>query len=119
MYIHPAFTNFNTNGIWIGKFEISYDEETYADKTTFLTKNPNYTITTESSKLLVKPNIRSLTKLNVSSLFTLIKGSHENLNSHMMTNMEWGATAYLTYSKYGRCDDKVCTEVTMNNINKM
>lgn len=115
--IHPAFTNFNTNGIWVGKYEISYDEETYTNKNTFLTKNPNYKNTTDSNKLIVKPNVRSLTYENVSSLFTLIKNSHTNLNSHMMTNMEWGATAYLTYSKYGRCDSEACTEVTINNIN--
>ena len=116
-YIHPAFTNFNTNGIWVGKFEISYDEETYTNKETFLNKNPNTGVTTDSKKLIVKPNVRSLTNKNVSSLFTLIKNSHTNLNSHMMTNMEWGATAYLTYSKYGRCNDTSCTEVTINNIN--
>ena len=116
-YIHPAFTNFNTNGIWVGKYEISYDEETYTNKDTFLTKNPNTSVTTDSKKIIVKPNVRSLTNKNVSSLFTLIKKSHTNLNSHMMTNMEWGAIAYLTYSKYGRCDSSTCTEVTINNIN--
>ena len=116
-YIHPAFTNFNTNGIWVGKYEISYDEETYTNKETFLTKNPNTGVTTDSKKIIVKPNVRSLTNKNVSSLFTLIKNSHTNLNSHMMTNMEWGAIAYLTYSKYGRCTNESCTEVTINNIN--
>ena len=29
--------------------------------------------------------------------------------------MEWGAVAYLTQSKYGRCTDGVCTEVYINN----
>lgn len=115
--IHPAFTNFNTNGIWVGKYEISYDEESYTNKDTFLIKNPNTSVTTDPTKLIVKPNVRSLTYKNVSSLFTLIKNSHTNLNSHMMTNMEWGATAYLTYSKYGRCTSETCTEVTINNIN--
>lgn len=117
MYVHPAFTNFNTYGIWVSKFEISYDEETYTNKDLYLTKNPNYSSATDSSKLIVKPNVRSLTNKNVSSFYTLIKKSHQDLNSHMMTNMEWGATAYLTYSKYGRCNDTSCTEVTINNIN--
>ena len=116
-YIHPAFTNFNTNGIWVGKYEISYDEETYTNKETFLKKNPNTSVTTDSKNLIVKPNVRSLTNKNLSSFFTLIKNSHTNLNSHMMTNMEWGAAAYLTYSKYGRCTNESCTEVTINNIN--
>ncbi|MBP3461318.1 MAG: type II secretion system protein [Bacilli bacterium] len=117
MYIHPAFTNFNTYGIWVGKFEISYDEESFTKKDTFLKKNPNYSVATDSSKLIVKPNTRSLTNKKVSDFYKLIKNSHQDLNSHMMTNMEWGAVAYLTYSKYGRCNEKTCTEVTINNIN--
>ena len=32
MYLHPAFTNFNTYGIWVGKFEVSYNEETYTNQ---------------------------------------------------------------------------------------
>ena len=44
--------------------------------------------------------------------------SRTNTDSHMLTNFEWGAVAYLTNSKYGRCDDEGCTEVTMNNCEK-
>ena len=33
----------------------------------------------------------------------------------MLTNMEWGAVAYLTNSNYGRCSNGSCTEVTINN----
>ena len=33
----------------------------------------------------------------------------------MITNYEWGAVAYLTNSKYGRCTNGSCTEVTTNN----
>ena len=117
MYLHPAFTNFNTQGIWVGKFETSYNEETFTDSTTFLTTNPNTSSTTEASNLIIKPNVRSLSNKNVSSLHTLLFNSHRDLNSHMMTNMEWGATAYLTYSIYGRCTSETCTEVTINNVN--
>ena len=35
----------------------------------------------------------------------------------MLTNMEWGAVAYLTNSNYGRCSNGTCTEVTINNCN--
>ena len=34
-----------------------------------------------------------------------------------MTNMEWGATAYLTYSVYGKCNSTSCEEVYINNVN--
>ena len=43
--------------------------------------------------------------------------SRTNTDSHMLTNYEWGAVAYLTNSKYGRCTDGSCTEVTINNCN--
>jgi hypothetical protein len=117
MYLHPAFENFGTQGIWVGKFETSYNEETYTNKNTFLSVNPNYAVATNSKNLIIKPNVRSLSNKNVSSLHTLLFNSNRDLNSHMMTNMEWGAAAYLTYSVYGRCETNSCTQITLNNIN--
>ena len=114
---HPAFTSFDTNGIWVGKFETSYDEETYTDSSLFLTKNPNYAKATDASNIIIKPNVRSLTNKVVSAFYTLGRGVNENLNSHMMKNIEWGATAYLTYSLYGKCTTDGCEEVYINNIN--
>lgn len=80
--IHPAF-NFggkNLTGIWVGKFETTGTE----DNVTIL---PN--------KVSIKPQ-------NISSAFTLSLGINiSGLNSHMAKNIEWGAVAYLTQSKYG------------------
>ena len=117
MYLHPAFTNFNTQGIWVGKFELSYNESTFTNSSTFLTTNPNTASVIESSDIIIKPNVRSLTYKKASDFFILTIKAHQNFNSHIMTNMEWGAVAYLTYSVYGRCENDICTEVTMNNIN--
>ncbi len=114
---HPAFTSFDTNGIWVGKFETSYDEETYTNSNLFLTKNPNTEAATSASNIIIKPNVRSLTNQVVSTFYTLGRGVNESLNSHMMKNMEWGATAYLTYSLYGKCTTDGCEEVYINNIN--
>ena len=114
---HPAFTNFGTNGIWVGKFETSYDEETFTNKDTFLTTNTKYNLATDSSKIIVKPNVRSLTTKSVSQFYTLSKNTDEELNSHMMTNMEWGAATYLTYSVYGKCNSTSCEEEYINNVN--
>ena len=114
---HPAFTSFNTNGIWVGKYETSYDEETYTDSSKFLTTNPNYAAATQASNIIIKPNVRSLTNKNVSTFYTLGRGINESLNSHMMKNSEWGAVAYLTYSLYGKCTETGCEEVYLNNIN--
>ena len=113
---HPAFTSFDTNGIWVGKYETSYDEETYTNSSLFLTTSPNYTSATNASNIIIKPNVRSLTNKTVSEFYTLGRGINENLNSHMMKNSEWGAVAYLTYSLYGKCTSDGCEEVYINNI---
>ena len=36
-------------------------------------------------------------------------------DSHMMKNMEWGAVAYLSHSKYGTCTNGTCIEVAINS----
>ena len=107
-YTHPAFTfgSDNIRGFWIGKFEL----------------------TGSSSKLTILPNVSSLRSNNiVSSFSTMIQNmqassniyglntSRTNTDSHMLTNYEWGAVSYLTNSKYGRCTNGSCTEVTKNN----
>ena len=98
-YTHPAFT-FGTQeltGFWIGKFEVSGSTD----------------------EILIKPNVSSLIELNVSTYFTAIQniGTTYKLNgdSHMMKNMEWGAVAYLSHSKYGTCTDGKCVEIGINN----
>ena len=106
-YTHPAFTfgSDNIRGFWIGKFEL----------------------TGSSSQLTILPNQTSLRSNTVSSFNTMIQNmqvssniyglstSRTNTDSHMITNYEWGAVAYLTNSKYGRCANGSCTEVTINN----
>ena len=77
---HPAFTTFNTNGIWAGKFET----------------------TGTISEITVRPLETSLRNLNIKTMFNLAYNYNRNLNSHMMKNTEWGAVTYLTYSKYGK-----------------
>ena len=105
-YTHPAFTfgSDEVRGFWIGKFEL----------------------TGSSSQLTVLPNVNSLKRQNVSSFSTMIQNmqassniyglntSRVNTDSHMLTNYEWGAVAYLTNSKYGRCTNGNCTEISKN-----
>ena len=98
-YTHPAFTfgDEQLTGFWVGKFEVSGS----------------------TSKITIKPNVRSLRNKTLSSFFTAIQNINTtyNLNgdSHMMKNMEWGAVAYLSHSKYGTCDNGVCKEISINN----
>ena len=110
---HPAFTfgDKELNGFWIGKFETSYTTSLSAatDSTTALTAG-----------VTVKPSIStqtmySLRYMTVSNLYTtmtsLSNGGGQTASNHnlstlestMLTNMQWGAVAYLTESVYGTC----------------
>lgn len=106
---HPAFWWDNNSdgvrdadeelaGFWVGKFE-----------TRGTTSNPR-----------IKPNMKTVVNQNVYNLFNMNKkfqttnyltetGS-SNLDAHMMKNMEWGAVAYLSHSKYGKN-----AEISINN----
>ena len=95
-YTHPAFTMINASGnktelkgIWVGKFE-----------TTGSTTNPT-----------VKPGIKSLRNIAIASMYStgklfrstdyITSNGINQIDSHMMKNIEWGAVAYLKQSKYG------------------
>lgn len=84
---HPAFTfgEKELNGFWVAKFETTGTQEMPT----------------------IKPNNIALRFLSISSMFNLAKsfkeyGLDEKDDSHMMKNMEWGAIAYLSQSKYGK-----------------
>lgn len=87
---HPAFTlgNEELNGIWVGKFETSG--------------------TTDSIK--IKPNEVSLGISEFKTMFETSYNYKRDLDSHMMKNIEWGAVAYLSHSKYG-----INTRISENN----
>ena len=85
---HPAFTSFESNGFWMGKFEV----------------------TGSTSNITVKPNNTSLRNINVKTMFELAYNYNRDLDSHMLKNTEWGAATYLSYSVYGIND-----EVNINN----
>ena len=97
---HPAFTSFNTNGIWVGKFETGYDG---AGSTGDSQVNPADEAASieATNKVIIKPNVYSWRGIQVSKAYTIGRHYEETLNSHMMKNTEWGAVAYLQHSKYG------------------
>ena len=118
-YTHPAFTfdSDNIRGFWMGKFEISSSNSSASNgggKTSSLTLKilPNVT----SWRYNTISNFNTVVQnMQVSSNIYGLSTSRANTDSHMITNMEWGAVAYLTNSKYGRCTNGICTEVTTNN----
>ena len=99
---HPAFTNFDVNGIWVGKYETGYKGAT--------SKETAQVNAMDSSKVIVKPNVYSWRNSTVSNMFKTAYNYERNLDSHMMKNTEWGAVAYLSHSKYG-----INTEIRINN----
>ena len=90
---HPAFTSFDVNGIWVGKFETGYKGSTDAS-----TSQSN---TIEPEKVQIKPNVNAWRGINVANAFYTTYDYKRDLDSHMMKNTEWGAVAYLQHSKYG------------------
>ena len=98
-YTHPAFTfgNDEIEGFWIGKFETSGS----------------------ASAPRILPDMQSLREQTISVQFTTSKKFQNyltsNMDAHMLTNLEWGAVAYLTHSIYGLCDGISCDGVYINN----
>ena len=99
-YTHPAFTfgNEEIKGFWIGKYEL----------------------TGTIDNITTKSNLSSLVSQSISNFETNIMkmndsnnvyGISTNTDTHMIKNIEWGAVAYLSYSKYGTCTNGTCVEV--------
>jgi len=122
---HPAFTFGTTelNGIWVGKFETSAEPGSTCVTTPNVT---NCDVTTPTPR--VKPNVDSWRTQKTSNMFEINKKfkseslyglSDSNIDSHMMKNMEWGAVAYLSQSKYGKYMNPAYTganrEIYINN----
>jgi len=101
---HPAFTSFNSNGFWVGKFETGYDGATSTEGAQSDTVN--------TSKIVIKPNVYSWRGITLGKSFKNSYDYMRSLDSHMMKNTEWGAVAYLQHSKYGSA-----TKMMFNNNN--
>ena len=94
---HPAFTAFDSNGMWVGKFETSRnggDSDNIRN----------------GDAVQIKPNVSSWRNIQVANAFYTSYDYKRNLESHMMKNTEWGAVAYLQHSTYGSQ-----TSVRINN----
>ena len=99
---HPAFTSFDTNGIWVGKFETGYKGSADTVSSEFNTNEPE--------KVQIKPNVNSWRKIQIANAFFTSYDYKRSFDSHMMKNTEWGAVAYLQHSQYGSQ-----TSVRINN----
>lgn len=101
-YTHPAFTfgADEIDGFWVGKFENSTTDSSCLTSPNADTCNNN------SHVIEIKANVASLRYINIANMFTSIQNISKNYglnaDSHMIKNMEWGAVAYLSHSKYGQ-----------------
>ena len=99
---HPAFTSFESNGFWVGKFETGYDGATTSEEAERNLVNVN--------KIVIKPNMYSWRAIPVGRCFKNSYTYQRDLDSHMAKNTEWGAIAYLHHSDYGSA-----TSLRLNN----
>ncbi len=99
---HSTFTNFDVNGLWVGKFETGYKGSTSVATAQVSSSDP--------TKIQVKPNVNSWRNNSIGNFFKAMYNYNRELDSHMMKNTEWGAVAYLSHSRYG-----INTEVRINN----
>lgn len=99
MYItHPVFGN-DLTGFWINKYEISKNNDNYLS----IPLVEGYA----NDTLVNYQNITS----SLSSSYNL----GDKVESHIVNNLEWGATLYLSHSKYGVCSIDGCSSISVNS----
>ena len=110
-YTHPAFTfgNEEVTGFWISKFEL---RRTGPHSYVRFASHPNYDGRAANAFLGIYDGIAETMGMNKSGNGF---GLSTNVDPHMIKNMEWGAVAYLSHSKYGTCTNGTCVEVGINN----
>ena len=80
---HPAFTQKNIKGFWVAKYE------TKGTSTNPIIKDTGTPLTNYSYEQALNTSLKFL-DYNIN-----------DLNMELMTNLDWGAVVYLSYSKYG------------------
>jgi len=94
-YTHPAFTaryenvSYELDGFWIAKFEPSKNFDDVVE---------------------IKPGKKTLVNLNYADMWKYVTKMKKDYNldyePRIITNMEWGAIAYLSYSKYSKLNNE-------------
>ena len=92
---HPVFGD-NLRGFWISKYEIS--------------SNNKFVPNVESLKNESLDSYKNIIS-NLSDVYNL----GDTVDSHIINNLEWGATLYLSHSKYGVCVDNKCKNIGIND----
>ena len=121
--IHPAFTNESStnyanggwnkdiSGFWAAKFEMSMEENGVHVETS--SSDIGNQAISSSIKMVSKPNVTSWCHILPGNAYINSYNYDRERESHLMKNSEWGAIAYLSYSKYGLNG----TEIYINTSN--
>ena len=110
-FLHPAFKfNIDELGFWVAKFEPTAHEGLDSGITEESCSGDN--VSTKSP--LIIPNVTSWRCINVSNAYKVSLAMKDNLvygwqpneiDSHLMTNYEWGAVTFLSNSEYGAAEE--------------
>ena len=95
---HPAFSN-DLKGFWISKYELSKMHDEYR----FLGDTESYHDDTLENYQNIANSIKSDYKFS------------DSVSSHIVSNLEWGATLYLSHSMYGVCHSDGCDNIGINS----
>ena len=104
---HPAFTfgDSELNGIWVGKFSTSPSNTGVTPCPNNATPQTAVLCNDTTNQPRIKPNVSAWRYIQLANSFANSRwfntAGHTTYNSHMMKNMDWGAVAYLSQSKYG------------------
>lgn len=109
-FTHPSFNENSQLGFWVAKYEASVADPTNSCNTTPNVSNCN------KDNLIAQfvPNVSSWRYIMIGNAYNVSLNMKDmdvygwnsaEVNTHMIKNTEWGAIAYLTYSKYGRSDE--------------
>ena len=112
--------------------EIIYSDKNYTSFNSSYTKNALSQNLNELPKMsypVFKPLTYAYNNISIDDSYILSKEianansfyglNSSKIDSHMMKSSEWGAVAYLTFSKYGRNGEKVTiNSKSLNNLNE-
>ena len=111
--IHNAFLyNTEINGFWVSKYEASIKKDTNC-ALDYAVENCN----NDNLEIYFKNNDYILKNISISNAYNSILKLNKKIavkNVHLLTNLEWGAIAYLSHSKYG-IGNNITSETTTGN----
>ena len=87
------------SGIWVAKYEMSM--ETRGLHTDTISIDIGNVRTDDNIKAVSKPAMSSWRNISINNCYLNSFNYDRNRDSHLMKSSEWGAIAYLSYSKYG------------------